>query len=593
MFKSSVRSLDDWKVALEKIFAFIASGSAKNVIISGGENAEVPDKVMYCLERMPHNVRPHLFTSANWAQDLQAAREYLGKLWNAVKERPSLDKEGLKLVLQVSCDSFHQQVFLSKEGKLYENVPVRNIANILQVIAEEFPQIGVSIVSVGKLFGDSIFKEVELELCKRGYHFMEEISLSTSGDLWQAVSKQYGNHERIRTMEHVLSHDKALSIGIFIEPPQLLGEGLFLKPFEVSLSDKGLSRVKQLIRGSIPARLPFKLAETLSFDLGSGNISTQEPAAGLFVIGNIQEDDLTDLMNTAEHDPLTYSLDNDISLLYRLAKEAIPGLDMIALKLSNLISLAIFLTESPALRLYLTKRLLQAYAKRHAEDKGLEILKRIGLDVSREHLLSEYRINGKSEGGFSVINGPKKSYDYWRNIVNDIHQSNSSPLASSWLFQPPLPEEFRAVNADRFLNLIVIYGISIKERQLRRFSQFIDALNVFVLPKYRNLETNPGYPFECLRFTRMAENEAFINGIPKRFINVSFNKAIQYIWGLGYHCYLKVVLGDNAFAVDVAADQTSKENGGYKPIAPVVIPFSFIEKEPHKFPFYTGVFPPL
>ncbi|HEC69242.1 MAG TPA: methyltransferase domain-containing protein, partial [Candidatus Omnitrophica bacterium] len=447
VLKNSTEKKESWKSDLKEILKIAEKEGIGDICISGGEPLEFAlEDTLSILREIPSSFNIILTTNCFWAKDISSTRKILRKIWKVVKKRKV---QNYKLTLQISCDSFHQKVFVNQKGKIYENIPVRNIANVIQVITDlgigvkEHPGIGVNILICmdnlsNKFF--TIFEEVEVELQKRGYSFsiVPSDGLALSGDLYNKLKEALDNLQCEKLVVNVLSSKyQYINIIKHLVIPQ--GKALLLAPFEIYLSESYLERnIKKIIEGKKPYR---NVALVWYFDIEKRRIFTLDSAVcvSVFSAGNLEEESAEKIVEFLKKDILLYAIHSYLGLVYGLAKEANPHIERIAKRLFNLRTIAFLLIESPSLRLYLTKRLIQQYINEMSQLQlnrlGFKIskeeaLRELGLNVSKEDLIKEYNENLKEEGGyFSIFDISYEGYNPWQGIITKWYpQNTSSPI---------------------------------------------------------------------------------------------------------------------------------------------------------------------
>ncbi|OQX86681.1 MAG: hypothetical protein B6D55_05505, partial [Candidatus Omnitrophica bacterium 4484_70.2] len=484
VLKNSTEKKENWKSDLKEILKIAEKEGIGNICISGGEPLEFAlEDTLSILREIPSSFNIILTTNCFWAKDISSTRKILRKIWKVVKKRKV---QNYKLTLQISCDSFHQKVFVNQKGKIYENIPVRNIANVIQVITDlgigvkEYPGIGVNILICmdnlsNKFF--TIFEEVELELQKRGYSFsiVPSDGLALSGDLYNKLKEALDNLQCEKLVVNVLSSKyQYINIIKHLVIPQ--GKALLLAPFEIYLSESYLERnIKKIIEGKKPYR---NVALVWYFDIEKRRIFTLDSAVcvSVFSAGNLEEESAEKIVEFLKRDILLYAIHSYLGLVYGLAKEANPHIERIAKRLFNLRTIAFLLIESPSLRLYLTKRLIQQYINEMSQLQlnrlGFKIskeeaLRELGLNVSKADLIEEYNENLKEEGGyFSIFDISYEGYNPWQGIITKWYpQNTSSPIRLTNKITPSFTFPHRLDKVYRYLErfALAFFGLDISK----------------------------------------------------------------------------------------------------------------------------------
>jgi len=135
---------------------------------------------------------------------------------------------------------------------------------------------------------------------------------------------------------------------------------------------------------------PFKIDQIVFEEDGNFGIGGElgEFLQQIWVLGNIFEDSLKDVIHQMEFDPLVLVIQDDTRSLRAIALEVEKGIDKYLEDSTTPWIVISRILESPWMRLYITKRIIQELVRIGQLDQG--IFDELGIDMSQESLQEEY-----------------------------------------------------------------------------------------------------------------------------------------------------------------------------------------------------------
>jgi len=146
-----------------------------SVLFTGGDLTRQLDYFYAAIRKMPHIRNFAILLNGDFADTPQITDDIMGKMADAIKSR--LKKwASAKVLLQISFDEFHQEVYVDKHGLLAERIPVSKIANIVECYPRYADQIQLALLhkQTGLNFSQDVlhkgvFARLGQELGRRGH----------------------------------------------------------------------------------------------------------------------------------------------------------------------------------------------------------------------------------------------------------------------------------------------------------------------------------------------------------------------------------------------------------------------------------------
>ena len=102
-----------------------------SVLFTGGDLTKQLDYFYRAIRTMSHIKNFAILLNGDFADTPKITNDIMGKMAEAIKQRPKKWPKAMVL-LQISFDEFHQEVYVDKKGLLAERIPVGKIANIVE-----------------------------------------------------------------------------------------------------------------------------------------------------------------------------------------------------------------------------------------------------------------------------------------------------------------------------------------------------------------------------------------------------------------------------------------------------------------------------
>ncbi len=145
-----------------------------SVLFTGGDLTRQIDYFYAAIGKMPHVKNFAILLNGDFADSAEVADDILGNMAHAIKSRPA-HWAPAKVLLQISFDEFHQEVYVDKHGMLAERIPVAKIANIVACYPKYAAQIQLALLhkQTGLNFSQDVlqqgvFARLAQELANRG-----------------------------------------------------------------------------------------------------------------------------------------------------------------------------------------------------------------------------------------------------------------------------------------------------------------------------------------------------------------------------------------------------------------------------------------
>lgn len=330
-----------------------------SVLFTGGDLTKQLDYFYQAIRTMSHIKNFALLLNGDFADTPKVTNKVLGKMAEAVKSRPKKWPKAMVL-LQISFDEFHQEVYVDKKGLLAERIPVAKIANIVERYPLYAGQIQLALLHKQTslnfshdVLNKGVVARLGAELGKRGYQ-MQVVDMKPSPRLKVNPAT---SHSAEKQTEKVLKDvtfimDKHPNAPILLTSSTIDGYGraALLDEWETVKEKDLLQQV--LIQGPPPGE-SFDIDMMLWFN---GWVTLFN--AVHICLGDHYKEGMEIIMSRQRKDPLSHAL-------YKMDRRIVEIYSEIRDDLSEQIAIAtgphhLFhaLTEDPKVRLHLTRRLI-------------------------------------------------------------------------------------------------------------------------------------------------------------------------------------------------------------------------------------------
>lgn len=338
--KRSKRS--DFKRIADKVLGF-ASRHNLIVTITGGEPLLELDRVLYIIRNARSRVE--LSTSGSWAGTKQKAEKILHAIGSEIRKNKN---HGFNFSMQLSIDAFHQEIFF-ENSKLVENIPLANLANIVELVVRKFRHIGLCLVPKYTRYDDPIINLL-FELEKRG--LKAEIA-DRYFDPSLEVSVVDGNKLVMKPalLKAYLKFDTG-NVFILYSAVESIGKASALEPFE---SPGFKTRTEEFLKSEKSnERLPVTGLEVSD----DGNVYPGAHSLYSWSLGNIFDAELEEIYESMKYDPLFIALAENPVLIKNIALEIKPEIREKLVNASSPLVVVYRILEEPEMRLEITKKLM-------------------------------------------------------------------------------------------------------------------------------------------------------------------------------------------------------------------------------------------
>jgi|GEM_PF-1985461 len=337
------RADKDYLELMDKIIWF-AEDKKITLTITGGEPFLEMERVLYLLKRC--KTRIEATTSGILADEKEKTEDILKRINEAVKDK--------NFILQMSLDAFHQEIIV-KDSILSENVPLNNIANIIEISQKKFPNIMLCLLLKYTRYPDPFVRLLK--------------GLEARGFKWSLKDKQFDPRLNVPvagadgslTMRPALqkaflklenTHPQAKPIFIMYTQIERIGKAVLLEDFEFPVHKERLQR----FLNEKDSSEKFSLSNIEVSD--DGNVYPEAYSLYSWCLGNIWETSLEEIYKLAEYDPLIIALAEEPVRIKDIAFRLKPELYEEVKGLSSPMTALYKMLEDPEMRLKITEELI-------------------------------------------------------------------------------------------------------------------------------------------------------------------------------------------------------------------------------------------
>ncbi len=327
-----------------------------SVLFTGGDLTKHLDHFYNAIASMQHVTTFAILLNGDFADSRTITETILGNMATAIRRR-SISWPKAKVHLQISFDEFHQEVVVDRKGNLKERIPVVKIANIVEAVPKFNDEIQLCLCHKQghlnfsmELFQRGVFARLAKELARRG-HKIEIIATAPSARLKRNPLNPETPAAVIKDATFVLSKYPQALLMLTSSTIDAYGRAEMMELHE-AVNERDL--LKQMLEGKGTG------AETFDKDLmfWFNGWATLFSAVHIS-LGNVFEDGIETIRQRQAKDPLSNALHRfDIRLLdfYRESRD---DLDAIIKKSTGPHHLFHTITDDGAMRLHMTKRLIE------------------------------------------------------------------------------------------------------------------------------------------------------------------------------------------------------------------------------------------
>ena len=346
----------------EQVFELV-NQHTDSVLFTGGDLTKQLDYFYLAIRTMSHIKNFALLLNGDFANTAKETNEIMGKMAEAIKQRPKKWPKAMVL-LQISFDEFHQEVYVDKKGLLAERIPVAKIANIVERYPKYAGQIQLALLHKQTslnfshdVLNKGVVARLAAELAKRG-HQMQVMDMQASPRLKinpstinSSTSQPQEKDKVLKDVTFILDKHKNAPILLTSSTIDGYGRAALLDEWE-TIKEKDL--LQQVITQGAPTAESFDIDMMVWFN---GWVTLFN--AVHICLGDHYKDGMDTIMARQRKDPLSHALNKMDKIILDLYKEIRDDLQQHIDAATGPHHLFHVLTEEPEVRLHLTRRLIE------------------------------------------------------------------------------------------------------------------------------------------------------------------------------------------------------------------------------------------
>lgn len=327
-----------------------------SVLFTGGDLTKQLDYFYTAIRTMSHIKNFAILLNGDFADTPEITNEIMGSMAKAIKSRPKKWPKAMVL-LQISFDEFHQEVYVDKHGLLAERIPVEKIANIIEYYPKYVDQIQLALLhkQTGLNFSHDVLNKgvvarLAKELAKRGLQ-MQVVDMKPSPRLKTNPTTSQEKEKVLKDVTFILDKYKNAPVLLTSSTIDGYGRAALLDEWE-TIKEKDL--LQQVITQGALAGESFDIDMMLWFN---GWVTLFN--AVHICLGDHYKDGMDTIMARQRKDPLSHALNKMDRVILKLYSEVRDDLDKHIAAVTGPHHLFHVLTEEPEVRLHLTRRLIE------------------------------------------------------------------------------------------------------------------------------------------------------------------------------------------------------------------------------------------
>ena len=339
----------------EQVFELV-NQHTDSVLFTGGDLTKQLDYFYQAIRSMSNIKNFALLLNGDFADTAKITNDVMGKMAEAIKQRPKKWPKA-KVLLQISFDEFHQEVYVDKKGLLAERIPVSKIANIVECYPKYSEQIQLALLHKQTNFNFShdvlnkgVVARLATELGQRGYQ-MQVMDMQASPRLKINPQKPQEKDKVLKDVTFILDKHKNAPILLTSSTIDGYGRAALLDEWETI---KETDLLQQVVTQGAPAGESFDIDMMIWFN---GWVTLFN--AVHICLGDHYQDGIDTIMVRQRKDPLLMALNKMDRIIFKLYNEIRDDLDKHIEVATGPHHLFHILTEEPEVRLYLTRRLIE------------------------------------------------------------------------------------------------------------------------------------------------------------------------------------------------------------------------------------------
>ena len=345
----------------EQVFE-IVNQYTDSVLFTGGDLTKQLDYFYLAIRTMSQIKNFAILLNGDFATTAKETNEIMGKMAEAIKQRPKKWPEAMVL-LQISFDEFHQEVYVDKKGLLAERIPVAKIANIVERYPKYAGQIQLALLHKQTslnfshdVLNKGVVARLATELKQRGYQ-MQVLDMQPSPRLKQNPLTPQQKDKVLKDVTFILDKHKNAPILLTSSTIDGYGRAALLDEWE-TIKEKDL--LQQVITQGVPPGESFDIDMMVWFN---GWVTLFN--AVHICLGDHYKDGMDTIIARQRKDPLSHALNKMDRTLLKLYSEIRDDIDKQIEAATGPHHLFHALTEEPEVRLHLTRRLIEVNKMRN------------------------------------------------------------------------------------------------------------------------------------------------------------------------------------------------------------------------------------
>jgi len=327
-----------------------------SILFTGGDLTKHLDHFYHAISAMSHVTTFAILLNGDFADSQNITHSIIEKMANAIRHRPA-NWPKAKIMLQISFDEFHQEVVVNKKGQLKERIPVTKIANIVETAPGFSAEIQLCLLHKQnhlnfsmQLFQKGVFARLANELSRRG-HQLQVLTTVPSARLKRNPHNPEQPAQVIKDASFILDKYPDAPIMLTSSTIDAYGRANMMELHE-AVNERDL--LKQMLDGKGTG------GETFDKDLmfWFNGWATLFSAVHM-CIGNVFDDGMDIIRQRQAKDPLSNAMHRFDLKLLDYYRECEDDLDSIIVKSTSPHHLFHVITEEAAMRLYMTRRLIE------------------------------------------------------------------------------------------------------------------------------------------------------------------------------------------------------------------------------------------
>ena len=327
-----------------------------SVLFTGGDLTKQLEYFYLAIRTMSHIKNFAILLNGDFANTAKETNEIMGKMAEAIKQRPKKWPKAMVL-LQISFDEFHQEVYVDKKGLLAERIPVEKIANIVERYPKYAGQIQLALLhkQTSLNFSHDVLKKgvvarLAAVLAKRGYQ-MQVMDMKPSPRLKVNPTTHQEKCKVLKDITFILDKHKNAPILLTSSTIDGYGRAALLDEWE-TIKEKDL--LQQVVTQGAPMGESFDIDMMVWFN---GWVTLFN--AVHICLGDHYKDGMDKIMARQRKDPLSHALNKMDRIILKFYSEIRDDIEQHIEAATGPHHLFHVLTEEPEVRLHMTRRLIE------------------------------------------------------------------------------------------------------------------------------------------------------------------------------------------------------------------------------------------